>query len=102
MALRKHLLRVFMKQDNLSFEEAFQKVEKLLAEMKTSQLSLDQSLSHYQNADKLIRHCQKLLEEAEEKVESLVKSRGETLALNDEGVPEMETFNLSSGEAAKP
>lgn len=74
-------------QDNipLSFEAAFERLEEILAKLNTGTVSLDDSLKLYEEADQLIATCNKRLNDAERKIEILVKNRsGELTIGNDE------------------
>lgn len=55
------------------FEDALKKLEKIVAEMESGEISLDESLKRYEEGIKLSRFCLKKLEEAEKKIEILQK-----------------------------
>lgn len=59
----------------MTFEEAYERLEQILEKMNSEQVSLDDALAHYEEADKLILSCQKKLNEAEQKIEVLLKNR---------------------------
>jgi exodeoxyribonuclease VII small subunit len=69
-----------------SFEEGFNRLEEILEKMNSSAVSLDDSLKLYEEADKLINACNKRLNEAERKIEILIKNRntGELTLGNDQ------------------
>lgn len=71
----------------ISFEAAFIRLEQILERMNSGKISLDESLSLYEEADQLIAICNKRLNEAEQKIEILVKNRQGELVLNNEGQP---------------
>lgn len=81
--------------NNLNFEQSFEKLEKLLNEMNSSELSLDRSLACYEEADTLIQNCQKQLQKAEKKIETLVKNRNQELALDENNEPVKQPFDES-------
>ena len=56
-------------------------------------IAMSQSLKLYEEADKLIALCTKRLTEAEQKIETLIKSREGALALDKDGKPQMEKLN---------
>ncbi len=56
----------------LSYEEAFQQLESLVAQLESGALSLQQSVDVYELGKRLSAHCQDLLEKAELKI-SLVE-----------------------------
>lgn len=85
------------KQDDLSstapsFESAFARLETILEQMNSGEASLDDSLKLFEEADQLIRQCQKRLTDAEKKVERLIKSRSGEVLLDDSGQPQTEAF----------
>jgi exodeoxyribonuclease VII small subunit len=58
----------------LKFEEALKKLEQIVTDLERGQLSLDESLKKYEEGKKLSSICAKRLEEAERKVEIIIKS----------------------------
>jgi exodeoxyribonuclease VII small subunit len=58
----------------LSYEESFVRLEQILERMNSGNVSLDESLKLYEEADKLIATCSKRLNEAERKIETLIKN----------------------------
>lgn len=81
------------KKDENAFETAFERLEEILEEMNSGSVSLDKALKLYEEADKLIATCNKRLNAAEKKIETLVKNRQGELALDEEGNPIVEDFN---------
>lgn len=75
----------------VNFEEAFARLEEILEKMNTGTVSLDESLSLYEEADKLIVTCNKLLNDAEKRIEVLVKNRNGELSIGSDGRPEVTT-----------
>ena len=55
----------------LSFEEAFGALQAIIKQMEEDNLPLSESLSLYEEGQKLTMHCTTLLEEAELKLETL-------------------------------
>ena len=53
---------------NLTYEEAYNKLESILERLESKNTSLDESLSLYEEGIKLYKHCNKLLESAELKI----------------------------------
>lgn len=72
----------------MKFEDALKKVEKIVADLESGDLSLDDSLKKYEEGVKLAQFCSKKLESARKKVEILVKSGS--------GKLEAKPFNESS------
>ncbi len=85
-----------MSKEEVQFEKASSRLEEILEQMNTGELSLDKSLSLYEEADKLIFSCNKRLNEAEQKNETLIKKRNGELAIDTEGSPIKEEFDSSS------
>ena len=79
------------------FEESYARLEELLVTMNYGKVSLDESLKLYEEADKLIASCNKRLNEAEKKIEMLLKTRSGDLVLDDAEEPILEEFNPSQG-----
>lgn len=55
------------------FETALQELETLVEKMEQGELSLEESLSHFERGVKLSRTCQQALKAAEQKVEILMQ-----------------------------
>lgn len=80
---------------NPSFEAAFLRLEEILEKMNSGTISLDESLSLYEEADKLILNCNKKLNDAERKIETLIKNRQGELTLGTDQKPITQDFNPS-------
>lgn len=61
------------------FEDSLKKLEDVVQKLEEGDLALDESLKLFEEGIKLSRLCTKQLEEAERKVEILLKSEGESL-----------------------
>jgi len=59
----------------MMFEEALKKLEKIVGQLEGGDLPLDGSLAKYEEGIKLVRLCQKRLEQAKKKIEILVKTK---------------------------
>jgi exodeoxyribonuclease VII small subunit len=70
-----------------NFESAFKRLEAILEKMNSNSVSLDESLHLFEEADKLITCCNKRLNEAERKIETLIKSRTGELVLGPDARP---------------
>lgn len=81
---------------NSSFEAAFSRLEEILEKMNSGTVSLDESLSLYEEADKLILNCNKKLNDAERKIEMLIKNRQGELTLGADQKPITQDFNLNN------
>lgn len=84
------------KQPEVSFEKAFSRLEEILEQMNSASISLDESLKLYEEADKLINTCGTRLNEAERRIEILVKNRNGELVLGQDGKPTTQNFNPQS------
>lgn len=58
----------------IKFEEALKKLEKIVSDLETGEMSLDESLSKYDEGIKLSKICSRQLEAAKSRVELLMKS----------------------------
>ena len=69
-----------------TLEKSLTEISQLIDKMEHSELTLDQSLSNFERGITLIKHCQKVLEEAEQKVQILIQTnQQEKLAAYGEG-----------------
>lgn len=59
------------------FEQSLKELESLVEKMEQGDLSLEDSLSHFERGVQLSRACQKALKEAEQKVEILMQKNGQ-------------------------
>jgi exodeoxyribonuclease VII small subunit len=87
-------------QSEKNFESAFARLEEILERMNSGSISLDESLKLYEEADALVNMCSKRLNDAERKIEILIKNRGGELALNAEQKPITQDFTLSPNQAS--
>lgn len=74
------------------FEGAMTELERIVEELEGNQLSLDQSLSHYERGMALAAQLTKTLDQAEKRIEKLVEG--------ENGEPRTEP--MESGAAAPP
>jgi exodeoxyribonuclease VII small subunit len=64
-------------QETLAFEKSLKELEALVAKMEQGNLSLEESLQHFERGIQLTRACQQALKEAEQKVEILLNKSGQ-------------------------
>ena len=76
------------------FEESLQRLEKIVAELEKGDVALDRALDLFDEGMKLSGSCRKELEEAEGKVEILLKRNGKLQ-------PEAFETVTQSGDATK-
>jgi exodeoxyribonuclease VII small subunit len=76
----------------LSFEQALKKLEEIVQRLERGELALEESLTCYEEGIRLSRFCHTKLEEAERKIEMLVKdARGEAV-VDASGEPKKAPF----------
>ena len=71
------------KKSSPSFEEALQKLESLVEKMESGDTSLERSLESFEEGMHLIKACREQLENAEQKVRSLIKDSEGNLDLEE-------------------
>lgn len=81
---------------DLSFEASFARLEEILERMNSGSISLDESLKLYEEADKLIGVCSKRLNDAERRIEILIKNRAGEVVLGPDQKPMTQDFTLNS------
>ncbi len=79
-------------ESDIKFEKALSELEKIVADLESGELDLDEALKRYEEGVKLSRACAKKLTETEKKIEVL------TDALNHLGDVEV---SLEDGSSAK-
>ncbi len=55
-------------------EQSLAEITQLIEKMEQGELTLDQSLGHFERGITLVKHCQKILVEAEQKVQILIQN----------------------------
>lgn len=70
------------KKNDFNFEDSMNNLEKIVEKMESGDLSLEESLQHFEEGIALTRHCQKALDEAEQKVKILMEKDGKTILEN--------------------
>lgn len=60
----------------IKFEDAMQELEAITAKLEKGDLSLDESVSNFEEGMKLAKKCNNILEEAEKKIKVLVQKDG--------------------------
>lgn len=65
-----------MAKKTLNFEKALADLEKLVEDMERGDLSLEDSLKHFEQGIALTTQCQKTLQQAELKVQELIEKNG--------------------------
>jgi exodeoxyribonuclease VII small subunit len=75
-----------------TFEAALQKLETIVQRLEKGELALEESLALYEEGIRLSRLCHAKLEEAEGKIELLVKDARGDVVLDAQGKPRKTTF----------
>lgn len=88
--------------EQLSFEKAFERLEELLVIMNSGKPTLEESLTLFEEAEKLMRLCGSRLNAAEQKIEQLIKGRNGELLLDGEKKPQVEPFIRTSRNDRPP
>lgn len=78
------------KEQKASFEESLEKLEKIVERLEEGDLPLEKSLELFEEGVKLSRDCQQRLEQAESRIEILMK--------DSEGTPVLEAFEEEDDE----
>ena len=60
---------------SFSFEKAYARLEEILGLLNSGETPLEESLKFYEEANRLISLCSSKLNQAEQKIETLIKSR---------------------------
>ena len=81
-------------QNELGFEAAFARLEEILEKMNSGTLSLEEALKLYEESDKLITLCSRKLNDAERKIETLIKNRSGEVVLGNDQKPTTQNFTL--------
>jgi exodeoxyribonuclease VII small subunit len=70
------------KQEKLpDFEKSLEELEQLVEQLESGDLSLDESLKQFRRGVELTRHCQSVLERAQQTVEQLLDPADESSAV---------------------
>ncbi len=60
-----------------AFEESLARLEAIVKEMESGQLSLDQMMAHFEEGSALVKQCGNKLNEVEKKIEQLIRKGDE-------------------------
>lgn len=63
----------------LTFEQALEKLEAIVAAIEGGQVSLEESIERYAEGIELIKQCRAILDRAEKKIQLLAKGEGDAL-----------------------
>ena len=66
---------------SVDFEQSLGRLEELVDQMESGDLSLEEMIKHFEEGSKLVGVCTKKLNEVEQKIEKLVKKDSELKAV---------------------
>lgn len=81
------------KNNEPNFEKSIERLEHILEKMNTGTVALEEALKMYEEADRLINSCNKKLNDAERRIEVLMKARSGEVITGPEGKPQLQPFN---------
>ena len=55
-------------EEEISLEEAFEQIEKVISHLETEEITLEQSFQEYNRGMKLLKHCNETIDRVEKKV----------------------------------
>ena len=76
--------------DDIKFEDALSELESIVEQLEHGELSLEESLAAFEEGIRLSRICSKRLDEAERKIEILIKGKNGQLQTEDFGLESSE------------
>jgi exodeoxyribonuclease VII small subunit len=88
------------KTEETTFEQALVALEKIVERLEKGELPLEESLKLYEEGIRLSRFCHGKLEEAEGKIEMLLKDAKGEVALDASGRPKTKALSPPEGEEA--
>ena len=66
----------------IPFEKAMSELEDIVSKLEAGEISLEDSLKHFERGIELTRNCQTALEEAEQKVQILTQSKAQNVLMD--------------------
>ena len=69
--------------EEIKFEKALERLEKIVEELETGNIPLDEALKKYEEGVRLSRACSEKLAQAEKKIQTLTKTLNGTLKRED-------------------
>lgn len=79
-----------MAKKSFNFEKSLQELETLVETMESGELSLEDSLKHFEKGVALTRDCQTALQDAEQKVKVLLEKNGQQSLIDFEPNEDLE------------
>lgn len=68
--------------ENINYEEAMEKLEKIADELEKGDLNLEESINKFEEGMKLSKKCNEIIENAEKKITILLQKDGEIVEEN--------------------
>jgi exodeoxyribonuclease VII small subunit len=69
-----------MAKQKVTFEQALGKLERIVEQIESGQIGLEESIARYEEGVALIKQCRTILDAAEKKIQLLAKGEGGQLA----------------------
>ena len=68
-----------MAKEKMTFEQALENLEKIVAQIESGRIGLEESITRYEEGIKLIQQCRLILDAAEKRIQLLAKGEGDKL-----------------------
>jgi len=81
--------------ESLTFEEAFEQLQQIVEQIEQGQVGLEEAISRYERGMKLIAHCRRILQQAEQKVLQLQSASDGQVSLEPFEIPPEQSRNGS-------
>ena len=91
-----------MGNDDLTYEQAFSRLEEITRQLEGRSLSLEESLAVFEEGVRLCRTCLEKLQSAEQRVERILLDTGGTPRTDEQGRFLTEPFSDANGQAPVP
>ena len=66
-----------MSKENLNFEDSMKKLEAIANELESGKLTLEESVSKFEEGMDISKKCNKILQDAEKKISIIINKNGE-------------------------
>ena len=66
-----------MSKENLNFEDSMKKLEAIANELESGKLTLEESVSKFEEGMDISKKCNKILQDAEKKISIIINENGE-------------------------
>ena len=77
---------------DFNFEASLETLGQLVEKMESGSLSLEESLSYFEQGVKLTKQCQQALNQANKRVETLIEEQGNDLILPSDNIDDNAPF----------